>query len=985
MPTEHLTPDDIEALVTGRNQEIESSEHQVHLGNCKECQNRLESASAESWWWNEETRGLLRASSNLSDECGPLLSLSSKSTGYDPVEAEIETLVASFEPAIHPELLGCVGEYDVHSLIGVGGMGAVFKGFDRELNRPVAIKFLLPRFTKLTESRERFSREAKSIAAVCCDNVIPIYRINTNAKFPHFAMPLIAGMSLQQYVQQEGMLAPEQLIQIAIQVSTGLAAAHKQGLIHRDVKPANILLENKLNRVVVTDFGLARDEHDSSLTQTGIVAGTPQYMSPEQADGKLLDQRTDLFSLGSVMYFMATGQSPFQGNNQLEVLKNIRSSKQPGIRTINSAMPIRLEKAVDRLLEKDPALRFKSATEVEAFLTSYSAHLNSPNDNAEPKLATQIRLSRSFLTGVSIFALAMTMALLAFSPGARSWLGLNGPKTQIETVSRWTAEQEAEAKALTLESEGMNAYFAESKNVPTVRGAVSGASRSELSDLVIQYYVQVPSKTQETRTATIDRNGQFDLKLEYAFPFQQIGLKIGDFYHGNITVHRDLTISIDLNQLKKNKSLVGGRGIEFTGLDAEMADFLYDYRIANSEMIHRLEIRKSELGFDERTLEETLIAHREIFDDRKTMNREFVSNNPSEHAWILDESLQSSYYANLISVHLFAEATIAPELLAEILSYKPKLMGGDSGSYYHNLNLYYSMVNKPSVWQEVLAEVPTDDQEKSELNEFLKLVADMREGKAFDRAKFSEGQKRFLIPNGEALAKAIRGKYQTKLKSLKKLDPNKANAVMVLGAGGLSRSNRNYAEMVLPLVGDGWCKTVLSEVHKNDLNQYRKLQATIKHAKLKGTKRLGEAVLSVDEIFFFKPNHENAQQLADDICEAFPGKAIIVDFWSMSCGACLHDMQESKSEKEELAKLPVEVVYVCLDSDYEAWLERIVESKVKGYHLYLNDKLSAAAMEHFRISSFPSFLFIDQDRNQDPNLIQYIDGLAIETIKSRLK
>ncbi len=149
-----------------------------------------------------------------------------------------------------------------------------------------------------------------------------------------------------------------------MQTAAGLAAAHAQGLVHRDIKPANILLENGVERVKITDFGLARAADDASLTQTGVVAGTPQYMSPEQAEGKPLDHRTDLFSLGSVLYAMCTGRPPFRASGTMAVLKRVCEDTPPPIREINPEIPEWLVAIIDKLHAKEPADRFQSAAEV---------------------------------------------------------------------------------------------------------------------------------------------------------------------------------------------------------------------------------------------------------------------------------------------------------------------------------------------------------------------------------------------------------------------------------------------------------------------------------------------------------------------------------------------------------------------------------------------------------------------------------------------
>jgi serine/threonine protein kinase len=226
-------------------------------------------------------------------------------------------------PPLKPDSLGRLGHYEVLEVVGRGGMGVVFRAFDDKLQRVVAIKALAPQLATSRAARQRFVREARAAAAVTQDNVVAIHAVEDAGPIPYLVMQLVSGLSLQEKLQRSGPLPLQETLRIGLHVAEGLAAAHRQGLIHRDVKPANILLENGVERVKLTDFGLARAAADASLTRSGVVAGTPQYMSPEQAQGEPVDFRSDLFSLGSVLYAMCTGRAPFRGPTALSVLKRV--------------------------------------------------------------------------------------------------------------------------------------------------------------------------------------------------------------------------------------------------------------------------------------------------------------------------------------------------------------------------------------------------------------------------------------------------------------------------------------------------------------------------------------------------------------------------------------------------------------------------------------------------------------------------------------
>jgi hypothetical protein len=288
------------------------------------------------------------------------------------------------DPPAGPGELGRLGHYVVQGIVGRGGMGVVFKALDARLNRVVAIKVLGTQYATDAGARQRFEREAKAAAAVSHDHVVPIYHVDEHRGATYLVMPLIIGSSLQERLTRSGPLALKEILRIGMQTASGLAAAHKQGLVHRDIKPANILLENGVERVKITDFGLARAVDDASLTQSGIVAGTPMYMSPEQAGGQAVDHRSDLFSLGSVLYAMATGEPPFRASGTMAVLLRVCHESPPPLRAVNPDVPEWLEAIVARLHAKIPGDRFQSAQEVADLLSEHLAHLQQPGRAPSP-------------------------------------------------------------------------------------------------------------------------------------------------------------------------------------------------------------------------------------------------------------------------------------------------------------------------------------------------------------------------------------------------------------------------------------------------------------------------------------------------------------------------------------------------------------------------------------------------------------------------
>ena len=234
-------------------------------------------------------------------------------------------------------------------------MGIVLKAFDPALHRAVAIKVLAPQLATNNSARQRFAREARAAAAIRNEHVVAIHAVDEWKGLPYLVMEFIPGRSLQDRIDRTAPLDITSILRIGMQTAAGLAAAHAQGLVHRDIKPANILLENGVERVKLTDFGLARAVDDASLTQSGVVAGTPLFMAPEQARCETVDHRADLFSLGAVLYAMCTGRSPFRASTTLGVLRRVSDDPHRPVREVNPEVPHWLAAIVDRLLAKDRA------------------------------------------------------------------------------------------------------------------------------------------------------------------------------------------------------------------------------------------------------------------------------------------------------------------------------------------------------------------------------------------------------------------------------------------------------------------------------------------------------------------------------------------------------------------------------------------------------------------------------------------------------
>ena len=320
---------------------------------------------------------------------------------YDNVDSETEVL-RFLEPCDTAGRLGQLGVYEIIEVIGRGGFGVVLKAYDTKLERVVAIKMLSPNLAHNPGAVKRFLREARAAAAVSHEHVVTVFAVEESSTPPYLVMECIVGKSLQQKIDTSGPLETGEILRIGMQIAEGLTAAHRQGLVHRDIKPSNILLENGVERVTITDFGLARAIDDVTMTQTGHVAGTPEYMSPEQAMGGRLDHRSDLFSLGSVLYTMCTGRTAFRADGTMAVLRRVCDHSPRPIGEVNPAIPAVLVATIEKLMAKRPEQRFQTAAEVSELLSEILTWVQQPEGHTPPSVPRAERTQPRVLLALMI-------------------------------------------------------------------------------------------------------------------------------------------------------------------------------------------------------------------------------------------------------------------------------------------------------------------------------------------------------------------------------------------------------------------------------------------------------------------------------------------------------------------------------------------------------------------------------------------------------
>ena len=277
-----------------------------------------------------------------------------------------------------------VQHYRIVEKLGAGGMGEVYLAEDTKLKRQVALKFLSTQYVSDSDFKTRFMREAEATAKLNHPNIVTIYDVSEFQGRPFFAMELIEGQSLRE-LSKDKELDLDRIIELAIQFCDGLGAAHEKKVVHRDIKPSNVVIDAH-GRIKILDFGLAAIQGGERLTRTGSTLGTVRYMSPEQVQGRVVDNRSDLFSLGVVLYEMITGRTPFERDNEAATLKSIGQDKPEPLERYKSGVPDRLQQVVDKLLEKDREFRYQNASDVKSDLKRLNV-VTSEDDSKRPSIA----------------------------------------------------------------------------------------------------------------------------------------------------------------------------------------------------------------------------------------------------------------------------------------------------------------------------------------------------------------------------------------------------------------------------------------------------------------------------------------------------------------------------------------------------------------------------------------------------------------------
>ena len=361
---EHCPPrTSLTAFAAGTLPDVDAQALEDHLATCLDCACQLDTVTREQL----ASLGPIQTAAAANSPSPALAHLMETALGgfntssRQSAEAAVR---AAFDPPKRPDAIGTFAGHDVLEIAGSGGMGVVLKAHDPTLHRDVALKVLSPNRAWNDADAARFLNEARTIASLQHDHVVAIYSAGREKGLPYLVMPFHAEGTLERQLQLTPKLSPDEVARIGQQLARALEATHAKGILHRDIKPSNVLLEGGLERVRLADFGLAEPALTDETGRTKTIAGTPHYMSPEQARGEAIDARSDLFGLGALLFQLATGRTVYDGVNATQVLDCAARGDVKSAQAIAPELPSALVKILDRLLAPDPNHRFRTASEV---------------------------------------------------------------------------------------------------------------------------------------------------------------------------------------------------------------------------------------------------------------------------------------------------------------------------------------------------------------------------------------------------------------------------------------------------------------------------------------------------------------------------------------------------------------------------------------------------------------------------------------------
>lgn len=539
---------------------------------------------------------------------------------------------------------------------------------------------------------------------------------------------------------------------------------------------------------------------------------------------------------------------------------------------------------------------------------------------------------------------------------------------------------------ISLESPELDNRFADAKYIPKVSGNLLNYSTEVDSGLFIKYVIVTPTD-QRTKTAEIEEDGGFILSLDNALPYQEIFFSVGEHYYGRLIADSELLIEVDMDLVRGKDAHFDHKGVKFQGIDGpinQLSNKFISYdRKQQLNLNRQLQVLTMSRDLSS---EESVQRLNGIFAQLTDIESQFLQENIGEDARLLENERLSEYYAKIFRLHWKTE--MADSLFQLALSHKPLLVSNASTEYYRNLAFYLKIENPTERVKNIKETIPpllSSVEEQKVFKQYIGEYEKRIESVPYDTAVVKKGGESFLVKFKEELVETRLDKFIEKLTNL----PDRKFYIGGLTAQPEDLDQRaTYLSKLLPKMNANWASDLMNDQLLSDKKEQvdisKKLSAAMD---LAPSKSLGEPLLSTESgADLYIANQENVDELLGSILRTYKDEAVILDIWATWCAPCISDMKQSKSIKEELKKMPVKVVYLCVDSNSseEKWKRKVAALDVSGDHIFLNSSLSAEIMSQFKLGGFPSYLFINQQREIDKYYIQGISRIDIADLKKKI-
>ena len=544
-------------------------------------------------------------------------------------------------------------------------------------------------------------------------------------------------------------------------------------------------------------------------------------------------------------------------------------------------------------------------------------------------------------------------------------------------------------KRISVEDAEFDKYFFNIENIPVVEGKVLNLTPDEVKDIKISYAIVTPFEprlSQIQKNGSLNSDGTFELEIDYAFPYQQIWLTIGDLFYAGIYANSDLFIELNADSLRKQRAYMNGPGVSYSGSDGELNTIMNNKVLYKPEVWRKINreigdlMRNSNVKYDE-----FKIQYDSLYDILYKIDNEYIQENPSEYAWLLENDRLSGYYSQLCQRHWMLRLEMHETLLEEIKNHKAYLVSNNGSEFYNNLFYYLDMQSRKLnrvEYKDLKDYSKLSKDERESLNEYLCINEQRKAKLPYDTTKLKELKRRVFPSIQDTIITALTSRTNSFIDSV--FSASKADFLKIKFSSKDPIEQKLMNEAVLASVHTKWCTNIIQERYDKNLQKIASIEKTLNDSKpiisdIKIGKPIAETPFGAK---LYKVDTMDYKALLANLKYASKDKAIVIDFWATWCGPCLREMPHSKKLHSEAKELPVEFIYLCTSSgsDMEKWKTKIAEYELGGTHIFVEQKIENELMNLFSASGFPSYVFIDKNGEYRPGAISRMSQLDINKL-----